>query len=600
MTMTTNATQDTLTNLTDLVTGLTKRVENLTVRLETLEKNKFTDQDPLPAPYDLSSTSQEAPSFEIGSQINKSSILVNLSSTCFILVIALALRTLTDSGMVSYHIGSFIGVGYAAVLIATGWKRLSRKNNVAVIFPISGALLMYSIVLESHVRFEAFNALTSYTVLLLTMITLVITGKRFERSSFYSVGLLGACVTALMIDFPRPMFYQLAFLIFSANVTAFYFSDQPKSRWVQVTLYVMSMLFWIVWASKIFIPLSKGIDVAAGVSTAWFLPVTLLFACTILAFTFHRAFRQGYSMGAFNIIIPTVNAAFLYMLCYTVSIPLLGQGQWVGMAGVFMAAIHYGAAWGIFRFSREGGPGICAFAFAGSILLLLATPSAVNNIHVVLPFLSVVALGLLMTSHACEIGGIRLASYLMQSLTCGMAIGYGVFSPGTSEPVAGILVAASLTLTSSAHYLLSRNRPLSCSSGFFAAVDPSDRSAVFLLLTALISSYCMLQIGGYILLASFSDSIHNAFMGLQSTLINIGAILLMITGLRLKHRELLYTSIAVAVIGALKVFGFDLFNAHGIPLVISVFSLGAVAAVGSIVLGRWPQTEKTYSAAMVQ
>ena len=101
----------------------------------------------------------------------------------------------------------------------------------------------------------------------------------------------------------------------------------------------------------------------------------------------------------------------------------------------------------------------------------------------------------------------------------------------------------------------------------------------------------MLQIGGYNILASFTDSLNNAFMGLQSTLINIGALLLMILGLKGKHREILYTAIAVAIVGALKVFGFDLFNAHGVPLVISVFSLGAVAAVGSIVLGRWPQSQ---------
>lgn len=577
MTQTSNASQDQLTNITGQVAALTKQVDLLTARMDTVDNKHLPDR--------------EMPSFEIGAQVNKSSILANLSSTCFILVIALALRILTDNGMLSFKIGSFLGVGYAATLIAVGWRRLSQERNIAVIFPISGALLMYSIVLETHTRFEAFDSLTAYTVLFLTMITLVLTGKRFTRSSFYGVGLLGATVTALMIDLPKPMFYQLALFVFSANVTAFYLSKQPKSRWVQVCLYFLSLLFWLLWTSKISLPMSKGYDVAAGVSASWFLPITLLFAFTLSLFVFISGFSKEKSLGVFEMILPTVNAAFAYTTCLTVAISLFGPGKLVGLAGVLIAAIHYGAAWIIFKFNREGSHGICTFAFAGTILLLLAAPSSVNNIYIVLPFLSVVALGLLMTSHACEMGGIRLASYLMQSLACLMAIGYGVFSPGTSTPVAGFIVAASLAITSAAHYLLSRKRPLSCSSGFFAAIDPSDRTAVFLLFTALISSYCMLQIGGYNALASITDNLNNAFMGLQSTLINIGAILLMILGLKGKHREILYTAIAVAIMGALKVFGFDLFNAHGVPLVVSVFSLGAVAAVASIVLGRWSQTQ---------
>lgn len=577
MTQTSTAIQDQLTILTGQVAGLTKQVDILTARLDTVDKKHLPDR--------------EVPSFEIGSKVNKSSILVNLSSTCFILVIALALRTLTDNGMLSFKIGSFLGVGYATTLIAIGWRRLSQKRNIAVIFPISGALLMYSIVLETHTRFEAFGSLTAYTVLFLTMITLVFTGKRFTRSSFYGVGLLGATITALMIDLPRPMFYQLALFIFSANITAFYLSKQPRSRWVQVSLYVLSLLFWVLWTSKISIPLSKGIDVAPGVSPSWFLPITLVFAFTLSLFIFISAFSKEKPLGIFEMILPTVNVAFTYTACLAVAIPLLGPGKLVGLVGVLIAAIHYGAAWIIFRFNREGSHGICTFAFAGTILLLLAAPSAVNNLHIVLPFLSVVALGLLMTSHACEIGGIRLASYLMQSLACIMAIRYGVFSPGTSTPVTGFFVAASLAITSAAHYLLSRKRPLSCSSGFFASIDPSDRTAIILLFTALTSGYCMLQIGGYNALASITDNLDNAFMGLQSALINVGAILLMILGLKGRHREILYTSIAVAIMGALKVFLFDMFNAQGVPLVISVFSLGAVAAVSSIVLGRWPQAQ---------
>ena len=43
----------------------------------------------------------------------------------------------------------------------------------------------------------------------------------------------------------------------------------------------------------------------------------------------------------------------------------------------------------------------------------------------------------------------------------------------------------------------------------------------------------------------------------------------------------------VGVLGMFKSFIFDLFGIKGMPLVLSVFSSGVVAAVGSVVSTRW-------------
>ena len=70
--------------------------------------------------------------------------------------------------------------------------------------------------------------------------------------------------------------------------------------------------------------------------------------------------------------------------------------------------------------------------------------------------------------------------------------------------------------------------------------------------------------------------------------------ILMLIALPKKNKELMGMAIVVVIIGALKVFGYDLFESNGVPLVMSVFSFGALAAVGSIILQRWqnrPQTE---------
>ena len=517
------------------------------------------------------------------------SFLARLATICFILVIALILRTLTDSGIIAARTGSFIGTAYAAFLIAAGWRMIGQKKMVGAIFPVCGALLMYALVLETHVRFEAYTTVTAYSILLLTMLPLVIMGKRYQRALFYSVGVLGASCTAFAIDFPEPFFPQLAFFLFAANIIAFFYKHQ-RAGWAQVFLYIMTVLFWFLWAVKLHAPLIKGMETLPDVALPWFLPMTLLMIFTLMAFSVYTSFRRGGSLTPFDIVLPTTNVLWLYPACSLVVIPWLGDDHWLGYAGLALSVVHFIVAGSIFRFSRQGGAGICAYVFAGAILMVMATLSAVENILPILPFWGLVAVLLGIASQACEIGGIRLTSYLLQCVATIFGITTGVFLPGTPAPVLSLFVVGSLAVMSAFQYSWSRKHPISCSIGFFAKFDPLDYSAVVLLLAALINGFCMIQLAAYDLIASHTVDPDNALLGAQSTFINVGAISLMIFGLLKKDREILYTSIGIVVIGAFKALGYDLFKVHGIPLVFSVFSFGAAAAVGSVVLSRWSQT----------
>ena len=184
---------------------------------------------------------------------------------------------------------------------------------------------------------------------------------------------------------------------------------------------------------------------------------------------------------------------------------------------------------------------------------------------------------------------LNLGSYLLQCVATVLGITYGVFLPGTAAPVLSIFIAGSLAVMSIFQYQWSRRNPISCSIGFFARFDPRDHSAVVLLFAALVNGFCMLQLVACNLLAASTEPV-NALLGAQSVFINVGATGLMIFGLWKKDREILYTAVGVVVIGAFKALGYDLFKAHGIPLVSSVFSFGVAAAVGSVVLSRWSQT----------
>lgn len=81
--------------------------------------------------------------------------------------------------------------------------------------------------------------------------------------------------------------------------------------------------------------------------------------------------------------------------------------------------------------------------------------------------------------------------------------------------------------------------------------------------------------------------LNNALHCSQSVIINLSAVLLMSFALIHRSREVRNVAILVTVIGAVNVFLYDLFRAHGMPLVISVLSFGLATAVESVILGRW-------------
>jgi uncharacterized membrane protein YjjB (DUF3815 family) len=73
-------------------------------------------------------------------------------------------------------------------------------------------------------------------------------------------------------------------------------------------------------------------------------------------------------------------------------------------------------------------------------------------------------------------------------------------------------------------------------------------------------------------------------------LINVTAAVLLWLSLMRRNKELRNVAVVVTVIGAGKVFLMDMVQLKGMPLMISVFTFGLVAALASIVLGRWNKT----------
>jgi uncharacterized membrane protein len=83
------------------------------------------------------------------------------------------------------------------------------------------------------------------------------------------------------------------------------------------------------------------------------------------------------------------------------------------------------------------------------------------------------------------------------------------------------------------------------------------------------------------------QEVANAVRCGDSILINASAAGIMILAYYRSNKELRNVAILVTLVGAVKVFLYDLLGTHGFPLVASIFTFGMAALLESVALGRW-------------
>ena len=93
---------------------------------------------------------------------SRASLFPRLATLCFLMVVALILRTITDNGIVNPLLGMGLGMGYAAALMVAGWYQYRRSSSLAPVFVACGAILMSSIVVETHARFGSLPLVPAY------------------------------------------------------------------------------------------------------------------------------------------------------------------------------------------------------------------------------------------------------------------------------------------------------------------------------------------------------------------------------------------------------------------------------------------------------
>ncbi|HYS44028.1 MAG TPA: hypothetical protein VEM32_08620, partial [Geobacteraceae bacterium] len=187
---------------------------------------------------------------ELLSWAGKAALLPRLSTLCFLLVIALVLRTITDYSIINTLAGSVLGMGYAAALMAAGWYQYRRGSPLAPVFAACGAVLISVIVVETHSRFQALPLVPAYLTLMASGAAMTAISYRFNVFLPISLGTLGMCLAGAAIDYPSPFFPYLTMVLWTANILGYFAARLQRCSWLRWIVLVVTMAMLSQWGIK--------------------------------------------------------------------------------------------------------------------------------------------------------------------------------------------------------------------------------------------------------------------------------------------------------------------------------------------------------------
>ena len=528
---------------------------------------------------------------EILSWVGRTALLPRISSLCFLLVVALALRTVTDNQLLDPQIGSLLGMVYAGGLIAWGAFKYRQGSPLAPVFAVAGTLLMFSVVAETHAHFEALPTVPAYVILTIVGAAAALISYLNRVAAPVFAGTLGMSIAGLAIDYPNPVFPYLSILLLAANLFGVYATRLQRCSWLRWILLLITLLVLQIWSFKLGISLARQEFSTLPFALSGFFPMLAIFALFYLVTAVVGIIWRGQDRVArFDLALPTLSCGWLFILTRYVVNAGNDNPQVLGIVAVILAVGLLGIAHWMGSHRDDKARGTNAFSLAAVVLLAMALPLALSHPLLALSLLSAMALGLTWTAHRWQSGGVWITSYLLQLYACGALVLELQATEVAAPSALSALAAGALACIGLWHFRWVRTHPPAADSLVFSRFDRDDRSAILLLLAALVSGFFTLRVGIYQTMQVFHAEGPGAFGCYQSVLVNLSAIILMSMALWRDNKELRNVAILVTLVGGAKVFFGDLLGAKGVPLVLSVFSFGLAAAVDSIVLGRWQKS----------
>jgi hypothetical protein len=507
-----------------------------------------------------------------------SRLLSRASTLSFLLVLALILRTVTDNSLVPPDMGSIIGIGYSALLIAIGWFMYARKGAQAPVFTSCGTILVFAVIAESNLnqKFHLLPLLPAFALLVATGAVTAALSHRYRVRLPFSIGTVGMALAAVVVTFHEqaPDFRYLIVTLLVANFLGHFTMSLEKCKWVGWTLFLITAATTIWWAFSIrSLYINPPTAASATAMLPWFLAGVGAFGGMYLAIASWEILTgQSEQVGNYYLALPTLTVLWSFGSALFVTAILHSSMMLVSGLGLFVALLHIYVTRYLSKERSGGRGGLGAICNAGAILLAMALPIITGNALFALPILCALSLMFIIFSGAWQSGGVRLTSYLLQLHTTALFVFLQINLSPTS-PI-GILLVVGFILSGLTflQYQWARSNP-----------PPVDLTAGGILILSLLSTFLLFRAGAFAALGH----IDSTFRATQSVFINAAAAGMVIWAYVRKSGEMRNIAIAIILIGALKVAVFDLMSIKGIPLVMSILSFGLATATLSIFLSRW-------------
>ena len=517
-------------------------------------------------------------------------LLPRLAAVSFMMVVALILRTVTANGMLTQVFGSSIGVFYASSLIGVGFYLYMKKNKFAPVFPACGVLLLYSIIYEAHAYFSSLDIHDIYLILLVSEVIIVLIGLKCQANVLLYIAVFFSSAVAIALDFTSPV-YELITPIVFINVVAGHlaarFSITNKLRWYTL---IFSLVVWMLWAFKLNFYLGQSPEKAVPLGVLMYLPILFLFWGFYIYTSLWKTLKKADEFEIFHSFLPAVVCGATFFAANAVLKPWVGQQRLIGFVTVLISACFIALVAWLAKRQDNDVPGGKEYVTAATILLIQGLAISFPPLFA-LPVWVVAASVLTVRSSQWRSGGIRVISYLFQMFILVFALKTNTFSAGHETWWAGTIVAGLLSVMTLCVFSWCRKNPPDYESVYFGLFDKKDHTAVVLLVIGLFEAYVSARFVAGHIAATFPDPL-NALYCSQSIILNSGIVILLLVGLKMMNKEILTVAALVVLIAAIKVFLFDLLQTDGLPLVLSVFSFGVVAATSSVVMRKWAVRSK--------
>lgn len=517
---------------------------------------------------------------------NITTVLSTIATVSFLLAIALVLRTVVDNGTIDRQVGSYLGMIYAAMLLAHSFWRYSHGHPHFPVYSTCGALLIFSIVYESQSKFDTLSAPVAYALLGATLVAMCVLGLRYSIPTAVMVGTIGACGVGLALEFPNPYFACLAALLLLGSLVSQFARKLHECGWLRWGVLLITLLFWVLWTTKVRAEISRGRTPPPQMDLTWMFFCLAAFMAFYVGAVIRAVLRPHSVFGFFERILPLVGVLLGFLVAIRVSSAGWGNEETIGWVCVVVSAFHMALAFWAAKYERVGALAATSFVVAGLTLLALALPVTSLNRIAVLWVWSGVAFGIGLVASRSGNRPIGLIAIVFQGIVCGASVLLGWLAVETPVHWFKLISVAGIGLVCFFHYLLSGAGKDSKEGGVWGSSQVWNRFRTGVFFVSLVYAFAAARIVLYSTLPGSGSSFDAAFLSGQSVLINVAALLLLFWGVRRKDSEILTTAFILAAIGALKVFGYDFMQTQGLPLVTSVLSFGITAGLGSLVWRR--------------